>query len=121
LAAWDDGVAVGGSGSFPFRLSIPGGELGAAGITVVGVSPTHRRRGVMRAMLEAHVAAAHERGEPLATLFASEGGIYGRFGFGLGALFGAISLARAHSALRGEAAGARERFVTKEEAVRLFP
>ena len=46
--ARDDGRIVGGAGVFPFRLSIPGGEVDAAGVTVVGVLPTHRRRGILR-------------------------------------------------------------------------
>jgi predicted acetyltransferase len=122
IAAWADGAVVGGSGAFPFRLSVPGGEVDAAGVTVVGVSPTHRRRGILRAMMRAHLDAAHERGEPVATLFASEGGIYGRFGYGLAALLGEVELERAHAALRGEPVpGSRVRQVTREEAAELFP
>src|SRR3954469_5964804 len=104
LAAWTDGVAVGGGAPFPFRLSVPGGELDAGGVTVVGVAPTHRRRGVLSAMMRAQLAATHDRGEAVTMLFASEGGIYGRFGYGLAGLMGSVSLQKAHSALRGEPA-----------------
>jgi predicted acetyltransferase len=45
-AAFDDGEIVGGAGAFSFDLSVPGGSLPCAGVTVVGVFPTHRRRGV---------------------------------------------------------------------------
>src|SRR3954462_10670079 len=92
LVARAGGVAVGGAGAFPFRISVPGGDVDAAGVSVVGVSPTHRRRGVLNTMMRALLEATHERGEPVAMLFASEGGIYGRFGYGLAALLGEISL-----------------------------
>ena len=46
-AAWEDGTAVGGAGAFSFELTVPGGRVPAAGVTVVGVLPTHRRRGVL--------------------------------------------------------------------------
>ena len=101
VAAWEDGRTVGGSGAFPFGLSVPGGELPCAGITVVGVTPTHRRRGILRRMMRMHLDLAHERGEPIAALWASEGAIYGRFGFGVASLYGDVSLPKAHSAFRG--------------------
>lgn len=65
------------------KLTVPGGAvLPAAGITWVGVAPTHRRRGLLRAMYtELHQRFA-DAGYPLAALTATEGGIYGRFGYG---------------------------------------
>ncbi|WP_320669304.1 GNAT family N-acetyltransferase [Patulibacter defluvii] len=78
----DGGAMVGTSGAYTRTLSVPGGELACAGVTFVAVLPTHRRRGVLRAMMDAVIADARERGEPVAALWASEGGIYGRFGFG---------------------------------------
>jgi predicted acetyltransferase len=65
------------------RLTVPGGAvLPMAGITIVGVAPTHRRRGILRAMYaELHDRIADAR-YPIAGLTASEGGIYGRFGYG---------------------------------------
>lgn len=71
-AAWSDGTIVGGAGAFDFNLTVPGGDLRTAGVTVVGVLPTHRRRGVLRALMRAQLDDAHERGEPLAALWASE-------------------------------------------------
>src|SRR5215213_1777138 len=51
-AAWEDGRIVGGAGAFTYDLSVPGGEtVPSAGVTVVGVQPTHRRRGVLRALM----------------------------------------------------------------------
>ena len=65
------------------KLTVPGGAvLPAAGITWVGVAPTHRRRGLLRAMYtELHQRFA-DAGYPIAGLTATEGGIYGRFGYG---------------------------------------
>ena len=71
-AAWENGRIVGGAGAFPFTMSVPGGMLRCGGTTVVGVAPTHRRRGVLRAMMRAHLDDVHERGEPIAALWASE-------------------------------------------------
>ena len=99
-AAWDDGRIIGGAGAFPFELTVPGGTLPCAGVTVVGVLPTHRRRGVLRAMMRAQLDDIRERGEPLATLWASEETIYGRFGYGLASLAGSIELPRTYNALR---------------------
>src|SRR4051794_32463835 len=70
-AAWENGSIVGGTGGFPFSLTVPGGMLPCIGTTVVGVAPTHRRRGVLRELMRAHLDDSHERGEPLAALWAS--------------------------------------------------
>src|SRR5215472_8029070 len=79
-AAWEGGRAVGGLGAFPFLLTVPGGRVSAAGVTVAAVLPTHRRRGALRAMMRALLDATHARGEPIAYLWATEDTIYGRFG-----------------------------------------
>jgi predicted acetyltransferase len=92
--AFDGDRIVGGSGAFALDLTVPGGRVRAAGVTVVGVLPTHRRRGVLRALMRHQLDACRERGEPVAYLWASEEGIYGRFGFGLAALAAAIDLPR---------------------------
>ena len=96
--AWSNKAIVGGAGSFPFDLTVPGGDLPTAGVTVVGVLPTHRRRGVLRSLMRAQLDDAYERGEPLAALWASEESIYGRYGYGLASFCGEITLAREHTA-----------------------
>jgi predicted acetyltransferase len=96
--AWSDGAIVGGAGAFTFNMTVPGGDLPTAGVTVVGVYPTHRRRGVLRALMRAQLDDAHERGEPIAALWASEETIYGRFGYGLASLCGEIALPREYTA-----------------------
>src|SRR6516162_10222333 len=97
-AAWEGSRAVGGLGAFPFRLTIPGGSVPAAGVTIAAVLPSHRRRGVLRAMMRALLDACHERGEPVAYLWATEDTIYGRFGFGLASFTAEIDLPRERSA-----------------------
>jgi predicted acetyltransferase len=96
-AAWSDGAIVGGAGAFTFNVAVPGGDLPTAGVSVVGVYPTHRRRGVLRSLMRAQLHDAHERGESLAALWASEETIYGRFGYGLASFCGEIALAREYA------------------------
>ena len=98
LAAVDGDAIVGGAGAFKFDLTIPGGPVRAAGVTVVGVLPTHRRRGVLRELMRTQLDEVHRRGEPVAILWASEAGIYPRFGYGLASLCGDIEIHRAHAA-----------------------
>jgi predicted acetyltransferase len=84
IGAFDGETAVGCSGAFTFRMTVPGGvEVGAAGITMVGVSPTHRRRGILRLMMADLFEQARDRHEPVAVLWASEAAIYQRFGYGM--------------------------------------
>ena len=55
-------------------------------MTVVGVLPTHRRRGVLTEMMRTQLEDVRERGEPIAALWASEEVIYRRFGYGFASL-----------------------------------
>ena len=121
-AAWSDGAIVGGAGAFTFNVTVPGGDVPTAGVSVVGVYPTHRRRGVLRALMRAQLDDAHERGEPLAALWASEEPIYGRFGYGLAAFCGEITLAHEYTAFAAaaEPVGAL-RFIEPEEALEAIP
>ncbi len=100
-AAWDGDRAVGGAGSFPFELTVPGGRVRAAGITMVGVLPSHRRRGVLRDMMRAQLDACHARGEPVAYLWATEDTIYGRFGYGIGSFAAEVEVPRDRSGYHG--------------------
>ncbi|MGW6690062.1 GNAT family N-acetyltransferase [Streptomyces sp. NPDC054961] len=87
LGVWDGGECVGSAGAFSFRLSVPGGGalVPAAGVTMVGVSPTHRRRGVLTSLMRRQLDDIRAGGEPLAVLTASDPAIYGRFGYGTAA------------------------------------
>jgi predicted acetyltransferase len=83
LGAWDEGVCIGTAGAFSFRLTVPGGaSVPAAGITMVSVAATHRRRGVLTSMMRRQLDDIRSWGEPLAVLTASEPAIYSHFGYG---------------------------------------
>jgi predicted acetyltransferase len=83
LAIADDGQPVGTAAAHSFELTLPGNVLvPAAGVTAVGVLPTHRRRGVLSAMMRHQLTEVRARGEILAVLLATEAPIYGRFGYG---------------------------------------
>jgi predicted acetyltransferase len=122
LAAYDGERVVGTAGIYSFRLTVPGGELPAAGVTMVGVHPTHRRHGILRAMMRAQLEAIRARGEPIAILWASEPAIYGRFGYGLAAFRGSFELARTRAGFaRSVPSEGSLRLVERAEAERLFP
>jgi predicted acetyltransferase len=122
IAAYDSDRIVGTAGIFSFDLTVPGGMLPAAGVTIVGVHPTHRRRGVLRRMMRMQLDAIHDRGEPLAILWASEGSIYQRFGYGLATTRTRLSIERDRSTFRTPHVPAGTvRFVDVDEARRLFP
>lgn len=120
LAAFDDDKPVALTGAYQFDLTIPGGELPCAGVTWVGVIPTHRRRGILRDLMRQELEDIHRWGEPIAALWASEAGIYRRFGYGHAAPNGSAKSDRARFALRGEATGS-VRLVDADEALALFP
>src|SRR3989442_6067919 len=117
-AAWSDDAIVGGAAAFMFNMTVPGGDLPTAGVSVVGVYPTHRRRGVLRSLMRAQLDDVHERGEPMAALWASEETIYGRFGYGVASWCGEIDIPREFSGFAQpfERSG-RIRFVEAEEAL----
>lgn len=83
VAVFDEGRIVGTGTVDSLELTVPGGVgVPMAGVTAIGVLPTHRRRGLLRTMMRRLLDEAHDRQEPLAGLWASESSIYGRFGFG---------------------------------------
>jgi GNAT superfamily N-acetyltransferase len=65
FAAREDGAIVGGCASFPFELTVPGGAGRTAGLSVVGVVPTHRRHGILRGMMRAQLDDVQRRGDAL--------------------------------------------------------
>ncbi len=85
IGAFDGDTLVGTFGSFWFDLTVPGGSVPMAGTTIVTVRPTHRRRGILSRMMAQHLTEARERGNAVAGLWASDPGIYGRFGYGCAA------------------------------------
>jgi predicted acetyltransferase len=122
-AAFDGERVVGGAGAFPLGLTVPGGAvLPTAAVSVVGVLPTDRRRGVLRRMMEPQLRAARAAGEPLAILWASEETIYGRFGYGMASTTLLVEADRRRVRIApGVAPQGRVRLVDANEALRTFP
>ncbi|MDH6131590.1 putative acetyltransferase [Kitasatospora sp. MAA4] len=101
LAVWDGPAPVGAAAAYSFRMAVPGGAvLPTAGVANVGVLPTHRRRGVLTALMRHQLDDIHERGESLAALTASEPAIYGRYGYGLATWKMGVEIARARVQVR---------------------
>lgn len=83
LAGMAAGRAVATAAAFSMELTLPGlVVVPAAGISWVGVLPTHRRQGLLSALMRRQLDDVHERGEAISMLTASEGAIYGRYGYG---------------------------------------
>ena len=122
FCAWDGPEMVGTSGSFSLQLTVPGGAVRTGGTTMVSVAPTHRRRGILRQMMAAHLDDVAARGEPLAALWASESSIYGRFGYGIAAQGLDLRIPRHYAALHRLAPEpAPIRLVDEHEARRQIP
>ena len=118
LAAVEGDLIVGGVGAASLTVSVPGGELSMAGITAVGVLPTHRRRGILTALIRRQMDDLRHRGEVLAGLWASEGTIYGRFGYAPAVPAAELSIARSRSAfIPGATRPGTIRLVEKEKAL----
>jgi predicted acetyltransferase len=101
VVASEDGQLVGHTGTFSHLMTVPGGQLPVAGVTMVGVRATHRRRGILRELMRRQLTDIHEAGrEPLAALTASEPVIYPRFGYGLASDHQEIVVPKASRTLR---------------------
>ena len=85
---------VGVASAYTRELAVPGGALPTAHVTMVGVDPTYRRRGVLTRMMSHQLAEVRGRGETVAVLWASEGRIYQRFGYGMAARKLALEIER---------------------------
>jgi predicted acetyltransferase len=83
LAAFEGDEIVGTFGGYDLDLTVPGGHIPMEGTTVVTVSPTHRRMGLMNEMMRLHLDNAVTNGYPVAGLWASSSNIYGRYGYGI--------------------------------------
>ena len=122
VAAFDGEIPVAAAAAYTFRLTVPGGDVGAAGVTAVGVEPGHRRQGILRTLMRQQLDDVHGRGEPVAILWATESAIYQRFGYGLGTLSGTFEIERGRTAwLRPGQPEGRMRLVDQVEALATFP
>jgi predicted acetyltransferase len=94
LAWFDDGRIVAATSIYSRQVTAPGGVVPCAAVTAVGVVPTHRRRGLLTEMMRRQLEDVRAAGEPVAVLWASEGSIYGRFGYGIAARIGRLTARR---------------------------
>ncbi len=104
VLACDGDDVVGMAHYLDLRLTVPGGAvLPMAGITIVAVAPTHRRRGILRTMYTELHSRIADAGYPIVGLTASEGGIYGRFGYGPATIEQEFSVDRRFARFRDDA------------------
>ena len=109
LAAFDGADMVGTAAALSLRMTVPGGAAAVAGVTAVATAPSHRRRGILTSLMHRQLADLRERGEAVAALFASEAGIYARFGYGAATSDLNLTIRRGEGALlpRATAPGAQ--------------
>ncbi|MFI8504129.1 GNAT family N-acetyltransferase [Streptomyces sp. NPDC085524] len=100
FAVTADGKPVGTASAYSFELTLPGDTLvPVSGVTAVGVLPSHRRRGVLSAMMRHQLTGLRARGEFLSVLLASEALIYRRFGYGPATYTAGLTVQRHRAAL----------------------
>ena len=122
LAAFDDGEMVGSAHNEVLNMTVPGATLKSAMVAYIGTMPTHRRRGILTALMRRQLEDIHEDGVPLAHLQASESVIYGRFGYGIGAYCEDWSIERHHTAFtRDLARNGSLSFVSPDDMRAVFP
>src|SRR4051794_41728182 len=102
------------TGIFTRELTVPGGLVRMPGVTLVGVLPTHRRRGLLTGLMRRQIDDIHATGEPIAALWASEAAIYGRFGYGTAARHVSVTLRTAGAGLAPAAPAPEGRVVLVE-------
>jgi predicted acetyltransferase len=120
--AYDQGDLVGVIGDNEFELTLPGGRLPVSAVHTVGVLPTQRRRGIMRELTRRQLEDSREAGRPISCLWASEGAIYQRVGYGMGTLAPGFEINRHETAfLRPVDPVGRIRLVDRREALKVIP
>ncbi len=98
-----DGVDCGVAGSFDTALTLPGGaQVPAAAVSDVGVLATHRRRGVLSALMSTQLSDRRQAGDAVAVLHASEGSIYRRYGYGPATRFRQVRIDASRTRLRDD-------------------
>ena len=119
LAGFDGDRIVATAAIYSRQMTMPGGPRPVAAVTMVSVSPTHRRRGLLTEMMRRELTESHaDHRESVAALWASEGGIYGRFGYGLATRRASVTARSAEVRLRPgvDLGSGRMRLATAEEA-----
>lgn len=123
-ASRDEGAVVGTAASEASVMTVPGlGRVPASIVVAVAVMPSHRRQGRLRSLMRYQLDDVRGRGEILATLFASEGGIYGRFGYGQATFGSTYALDKRVARLArpvAEFASGRLRLLSRDQAAEAF-
>lgn len=118
LAAFDGDEMIGTTQSFASSLVVPGGAVVPhAAISRVGVRADYTRRGVLTALMREQLSKLPD---PVATLRASEGRIYGRFGYGLAGRWRTVEIDAKRAVIAGEMSG-RVRMLDQDSADKLLP
>jgi len=123
MAVFDGTEIVGTGVAFSFQMTMPGlTTVPTAGVSWITVLPTHRRRGILRRMMQHQLADVRRRGEPLAILLASESVIYGRFGYGLSTTQARYEIEPRHGTFgRAPESTGRVSIIDKERAKEILP
>jgi predicted acetyltransferase len=119
---FDNGQIVATSGAFNLIMTVPGAEVPCGGTVAVAVLPTHRRQGILRQMMRAHLDDVRERAEPIAALWASDSAIYGRFGYGCATICHEVEIEADHADWNRLApTPGRARLIERKEAFDVAP
>jgi predicted acetyltransferase len=106
LVARSGGAIVGTSALLDLQISLPGAVVPVAGVSAVGVAPVHRGRGLLDRMMRGQLAAIRARGtEAISALWASEAGLYGRWGYGVATRTADVTVGSREAHLRGGSPG----------------
>ncbi len=117
IAAFDADDVVATGRNYSLELTLPGGAIvDAGGVSWISTRPTHRRRGLLRQVMTRLLEDSRDRGEPVSILTASEGGIYGRFGYGIAARSGGIAVDSTPAALHNRTETGTCRLVEADDA-----
>lgn len=123
LCAYEDGKMVATSAVLSLELTIPDKvAIPAGGVTWIATLPTHRRRGLLRRLLVSQFADMADRDESVSVLLASEGNIYGRFGYGPATSMMSFSIERPYAVFASPADDpGRVTLLDAEEAAAQLP
>ena len=122
ISVWDGDQVAATAGTWSFEMTTPGGLVPCGGLTWVGVLPSHRRQGILTAMMRYQLDQVRERGEAIAALWASEAIIYQRFGYGMAAEGVELAIDRTRTALRtAPPFSGRCRYIQRDEALGAWP
>jgi len=99
----------------------PSPVIPMAGVSAVGVHPTHRRRGLLRSLMAEMLEDSRRRREPVAGLLASESVIYGRFGFGHATSATELTIDSHRSAYLAPPPELDLRLIDTDEAAKILP